>query len=457
VPHRTVVLLVDSKQRDLRAAALIALSLEALGVRAVLEPLEAYRGVLAAYRPDVIAFNHLNANHLADYSARLHALGVKVAVLPNELLLYNREVLDFVCRKRNPRAHIDLHFCWSEIVREALLRNGLGPPTRLEVVGNPKFDFYFEPWSRLYARRSGPRGGRPRVLLCTNLAFAPYKELPRIEADKLFALWSAQIPLYRRYWEAIEVSHRSRQRVLEFAQVLLEGDRYDVILRPHPAEPAGFYRRWMEGLDMRWRGHLAVAAEAPIQSLILDCDLEISCETCTTAIESWLSHKPTIELVFERHPMFYHPEVARLNVECDRPEDLVPLVERELARPDQPEFQALRQEHLRNWCGSPDGRTCARIASALAEVAAEAQPRIAPSLTWSDRRRAAKLSCLRRWGLPYSFDPFLDLKARLFPAAYREKLRVREKTIRPGDAAAVRRELAECAALLDPDHALFRG
>ena len=101
----------------------------------------------------------------------------------------------------------------------------------------------------------------------------------------------------------------------------------------------------------------------------------------------------------------------------------------------------------RNWCGSPDGRTCARIASALAEVAAEAQPRIAPGLTWSDRRRSATLSWLRRWDLPYSFDPFLDLKARLFPVAYREKLRVREKTIRPDDAAAVRRELAECAAL----------
>jgi surface carbohydrate biosynthesis protein len=449
---KTVVILVDNKQRDLLANGLIAMQLEALGVRAFLEPLEAYRGVLAAYRPDVIAFNHLNANHLANYSARLSSLGVKVAVLPNELLLYNPDVLDVVCRKRNPNAHIDLHFCWSEVVRDALTHNGLGPPTRLEVVGNPRFDFYFEPWSRVCAQ--GPRrpDGRPRILLCTNLAFAHYKELPPAEADKVFALWSAQIPLYRRYWEAIEVSYRSRQKVLEYVRALLEVDRFEVILRPHPGEPASFYRQWMEGLDAKLRTHLSVAADEPIQSLILGCDLEISCETCTTALESWLCRKPTIELVFERHPMLYHPEVAKLNVECERPGDLVPLVERELARPDQPQLQEVRRAHLRKWCASPDGNTCAKIARMLAEVAAEARPQIASGLTWSDRRRSAKLEWLRRWDLPYSFDPFLGVKSRLFPAAYREKVRVSEKTIRPSDVVAVNRELAECVGFLSQEH-----
>ena len=53
-----VVYLVDNKRRDLAMAALIALQLERRGIECVLEPLESYRAVLAADRPDMIIFNH---------------------------------------------------------------------------------------------------------------------------------------------------------------------------------------------------------------------------------------------------------------------------------------------------------------------------------------------------------------------------------------------------------------
>ena len=60
-------------------------------------------------------------------------------------------------------------------------------------------------------------------------------------------------------------------------------------------------------------------ADTNITALILACDLEISCETCTTALESWIARKPTIELVLQKHPVFYHPDIARLNATCHDP------------------------------------------------------------------------------------------------------------------------------------------
>ena len=71
-----MVLLVDNKRRDLMGAALIAWHLEQLGLECILEPLEAWRGALAAHRPNLIIFNHVNAGHLIAYTKRLARMGV---------------------------------------------------------------------------------------------------------------------------------------------------------------------------------------------------------------------------------------------------------------------------------------------------------------------------------------------------------------------------------------------
>ena len=151
---QSIVLLCDNKRRDLPGLALIAHHLEAQGKRVFVEPIEAWRSVVAAHRPAVILFNHLLATHLADYSARLASMGVKVAVLPNESLLYNPDVMRFNSRRYKDNSHADMYFCWNDHQRTALLENGYDKSgTEIVVAGNPKFDFHFAPWNQLYAPR----------------------------------------------------------------------------------------------------------------------------------------------------------------------------------------------------------------------------------------------------------------------------------------------------------------
>ena len=92
---KRVVYLVDNKNRDLMGASLIAHYIRESGHECFLEPLEAYQAALGAHKPHLMIFNHLLASHLAAYSRRLNSLGIKVAVLSNEGILYDKDVLDF--------------------------------------------------------------------------------------------------------------------------------------------------------------------------------------------------------------------------------------------------------------------------------------------------------------------------------------------------------------------------
>ena len=445
-----IVLLCDNKRRDLPGLALIAHHLETQGKRVFVEPIEAWRSVVAAHRPAVILFNHLLATHLADYSERLASMGVKVAVLPNESLLYNADVMRFNSRRYKENVHVDMYFCWNDHQHRALLENGYDESgTEIVVTGNPKFDFHFAPWNRVYApRKDRFETDRPTVLFCSNFCLAHFQELPPEKADKFFDIWKKHIPLYADYREAIAANHRSRKSAMNFLRAIAEADRFSLIVRPHPNESEEFYRAWFDSLPANVQNNVKIARNDSIYSLIQECDLEISCETCTTAVESWLWRKPTIELIFEKHPMFYHDEIRGLNCECGSAVEIVKQIEEQLANPEQATYAAKRERHLANWCASPDGTATGTVAAALARLAGCAKPDFS-GLTLGEMRRGFKLRCLKRFGKPCNYNPFLALKAALFPRHYELRVKTSEKSITPGDVARAQRLLAN--SLADPE------
>ncbi len=436
-----VVMLVDSKIRDLPVAALIAHHLDALGIECILEPIEAYRAVLAAHRPDLIIFNHLTASHLAEYSRRLARMGVLTAVLLNEGILYDEEELRYNAGHFHTGAHIDWYFCWNDPHRKALRASRPDAHTRIEVVGVPRFDFYFKPWSRTVYQPAPERRRRPQILVCTNFLLAKYAELPSEHADKLFAQWKDRIPLYRDYWGAIKAQFAASRRIFEYLDVLLSSGEFNVTLRPHPRESTLRYAEWISRLNSAERERIKLDAAGAITPLILDCDLEISCETCTTALESWIAGKPTVELIFEKHPMLYLLEHGRHATSCDAPSQLVPLVRQLLGQGEPAELKAARRRHLAKWCHITDGNSCLRMAQFVVEAVRSKPPADWSQLNASDRRRGLKLRLLRGLGLPYHFDPLMPLKRRLNPGRYAIKLNDLRKAVTPADVQEARNQL----------------
>jgi surface carbohydrate biosynthesis protein len=437
-----VVILVDNKRRDLNCAALIAHHVEARGIRCYLEPLEAFRAVVGAYRPGMVIFNHLNASHLAAWSRRLAEIGVLVGVLPNEGIIYQEESRPFMSGRYHRDAHVDYFFVWNDVHGDAIRAEGFDRTARIETVGVPRFDFYFEPWSRTLPSVADRRSDRPRVLLCTNFIFA--KMYDRMEdADRLFAGKQQTNSLVRDYPKAVQSHWRSRQRVSLYMQTLLQDGRFDVLLRPHPMEESAYYYQWLETLPEALRSRVDIDVSSDIASLILDCDLQISCETCTTAVESWIAKKPTIELIFDKHPMLYKDTQAVANFPCDSAVQLPAMVAQHLASPDQPERQEVRARHLATWCATPDGRSSERLADLIVEAVQTKKPSDWTSLKFDDYRRAVKLKGTRFIGEAYHFDPVLPLRQLLFHAQAERRQAVYQKSIKPADVVKARGKLRE--------------
>lgn len=440
--YERVVILVDDKKRDLNGCTLIAKHLRGLGIDARLAPLEAFRAVLAAYRPGMIIFNHLTASHLATWSRRLADMGVLTAVLPNEGIMYDEDQMRFMAGRFHSNAHVDYYFCWNEPHRQALIDEGLNRESA-KVIGVPRFDFYFRPWSRVYEFQGCKKStrSRARVLVCTNFQTAKFWELPRAEADKVFAAWAKNVPMLRDYWGGIEAHWRARTRFFDYLNALVDSGKFEVVLRPHPREQLDIYENWLRALPPEKIKIVNYEPTIDISTLILDCDLEISCETCTTAIESWIARKPTIELIFERNRMWYREEHAKANVECDDPKKLVEIVEAALQEPEQSAKRKVRHEHLEKWCSNLNGDASYRLARIVADAIMTKKPADWSKLRIEDYRRALKLKLYGWFDQAYHFDLLFRLKQMLFGSKYTLAGLVYTKSIKPSDVRRAREAL----------------
>jgi surface carbohydrate biosynthesis protein len=434
VKERRVVILVDNRTRDLFGACLLGWYLEKVGFVVLYEPLEATFAVLAAHRPDVIVFNHLSASHLVRYSHRLKDLGVHVAVMMNEGIAYTQEQIDFLALKTHKNAHVDIFLCWSKPFADALCAHR--PDISAPVVGIPRFDGYFEPFRSFYHRRTRRYPEKTELLVCTNYVFAIFHEMPPEEADRNLADWSKSISALKDYHNTCAVSHRNRSRLFSYLEPLLADGRFNVTLRPHPNEDRSFYLKEIEKLPKDLRKNLIFRPEGNIAELICGCDLEISMDSCTTARDSWIAGKPTIELPMEPDPALTR-RFEGLNVECTSPDQIVKLVEENL-RTIEPKMVSLRQAHLNLWYGAPDGLASKRAAEALA-ASVNSRPRPNWSLlTLSERRRGIKMKILGLLGQPYGWKPMREIQRLFIDAALQPYNIMMEKTIRPRDVIEMR-------------------
>jgi surface carbohydrate biosynthesis protein len=435
-----VVILVDNKIRDLNVAALIAHHLETMNVRCHLEPLEAFRAAVGAYRPGMIIFNHLNASHLAGWSRRLAELGVLVGVLPNEGFVYDDESRPFMAGRYH-NANVDHFFCWNGLHRDALLAESSEKARNVHVVGVPRFDFYFDPWSKLQPP-APPKSNLPRILVCTNFVLTWFTE-EDANRKMTYGGSNATAATLRDYGGTVEAHQRGRARLVDYLHALVDDGRYEILLRPHPNEDHSFYRSWIDNLSPERRARVLYEPRGSITSLILSCDLEISCESCTTAVESWVARKPTIALLFEKHPMLYRKQFGALNFTCEDPSELPGLVAQHLASPEQAEKSELRAQHLEKWAATPDGRAAWRIARIVADVVSSKEPARWSKLDFNDWRRSTRLKFMHAMGEAYHFDASLWLKRWLFPRRYDGKHRIYRKSIRPDDVNRARQRLTQ--------------
>ena len=160
-------------------------------------------------------------------------------------------------------------------------------------------------------------------------------------------------------------------------------------------------------------------------------------------MESWIARKPTIELIFEKHPLFYDPALSALNASCDSPEKIVAEIETQLSQPDQTAFQLGRKLHLSKWCNSPDGQAAANVACSIAAALKKGNPPKKIRLDLNDYRRALKLKAYQSIGQPYTFFPLQQAGKAVFGKGknFSRKLAIYEKSVTPKEILDIMRRL----------------
>lgn len=398
----TIVILIDHKGRDLMGAALIAHHLEKLGHRVNLDPVESYKAVINARKPSMVLLNQLGHKNFTDYSVQLNKWGILVGVLLNEGLCLKEEVREYLSKPQFDEHHCDLFLTWNHTHKDALIKHKFVTPTENTItVGSPRFDFYREPWKKVFQKNSDDPGspvasGKTKVLLNTTFATAHFFDRSEKDQKVLFGLLgSGKVEHLADHKAIIKAHYDGLVKVPQYLAPLLESGDYDITIRPHPREELTFYEKFIDQLPSEQQSLIRIDKETPIQNAIIASDIIINCEDCTTSVESWISGKPTVTLAFAKHPLFFTKLYIERAPVIEDPGDLIPTLQNALQNPDQQDFRQLRNEYLHEWLYKVDGQSSLRAANTIHELLQDRNPKPNFPKDFSSFRRAIKMRILQ--------------------------------------------------------------
>ncbi|MFK7911590.1 MAG: surface carbohydrate biosynthesis protein [Akkermansiaceae bacterium] len=450
MPSYSVVILIDLKKRDLLGAALIAHHLEQAGITTHLEPIESWRSCIYAWKPDMIIFNHLLHKHVTALSAQLNEWGILVGCLLNEGLGLSDNIRKYYSEPQYPDVHCDLFLAWNKPHEDALRTNKfVSPPENAVAVGIPRFDFYSQPWSAYYIKPKKTK--RARILLNTTFALSHFYDRTPTERETLYrSLGNGKIPETLDYNQLIDDHYHGREQLSAYLKPLLESGDYEITLRPHPREDVAYYENLVEALPDAQKSLITVKPDEPVFSAILNSDITLNCEDCTTSAESWIAGKPTITLTFLKNALFFTELYATCSPQVSDAAELIKAIDQGLKEPEQPDYSSPRKAYLDKWLFKSDGNCANRAAQEIQRVLTEKDPHPNLPLSFSGIRRGLKVRTKRLINEPGHSRLKHIIKKALVGDRAKMSIRYRDylKAIRPSDVAEARQQIREIAASL---------
>lgn len=428
----TIVILIDHKGRDLMGAALIAHHLEQMGHQVRLEPVEAYKSVINAWKPSIVIVNHLGHANMTAYSSQLHKQGILVGVLLNEGLCLEDSDREFLSKPQFDDLHCDLFLTWNEAHTEALVKHKLVTPTENTItVGCPRFDYYRAPWDKIILntatdKTSQASNQKINLLVNTTFAVAHYYHRSEEEQIKLYeSLGEGEVEDTGDYKKLISAHYEGLKKIPDFLAPVLNSLKYNITIRPHPREELSFYENFIKGLPAEQKKLIKVEKKESIQSAIVNSDIILNCEDCTTSVESWISQKPTITLTFAKHPLFFTQLYAERAPLVGEPDDLLPALAHALENPAQEEYKDLREGYLGKWLYKLDGQSSKRAADAIDKLLQEKNPHPQFPTDFSNVRRGLKLRLLHLFNEPAHARPSQVIRRRF--SSFNGELSLRDR------------------------------
>jgi surface carbohydrate biosynthesis protein len=371
-----ILISIDHKWRDLPGCVYAGLLLQRKGHRVYYVRNGLHRWIIPNLRPDLVVLIHLYQMSAQQLVKKLHAQGIKIALMPTEGIPTLEKYRAFAVGQDCDLSAVDLHFVWNEPMAALLSQNSTIDKEKIVVTGVPRFDFYHPPLSHVlqtrttFAKQYGFDPEFPIVTFATNFTQASFA----IQNQDFFLKDAEQLG-YKKVLESIagnvnEIPKRdyeSRQICMEaFARLMDDFQKANFILKLHPSEDHQFYQNFInKRLSAKCRQRVRIITQAYIWDILNASDLELK-RSCTTGIESWILDKPTVEMKLNPDEWYFSPEHASGSEIAHSYEDLASIVQYYLSDGKvRDELQQARELFLRRWCYLTDGNSTQRMVDHL--------------------------------------------------------------------------------------------
>lgn len=385
--NRRILIPIDHKWRDLAAYVLLGLELEKRGleVRYCRNTLEQY--FIEYHQPDAIVLNQVLSKQSEVLTKKWAKLGVGVYILPTEGIPTLAGTYKYAVGGLSDLSGVRKVYCWNNLARDALLENGTIKTSQILTIGVPRFDFYSERLKGAILSRDefnekyDLSNNRKNLLIATNFTQADFHV-----ARKDFLLKDAKTLRYDKVMddlgigveECARLDYESRELLIDSVKKLIvSGLNANIILKLHPSENREFYVRALA----EQKGQVTIISQELIWDVLVNCDVEIK-RSCTTAFESWILGKPTIE--FRLHPHeWYRSEIHSCgSLIATNYGELMVATLNALISPTEftKEYIGHRESTLDEYCGKRDGLRTVELANDLAKDVISQ-----PQALWSHR------------------------------------------------------------------------
>lgn len=312
--------------------------------------------------------NHLNPAKKQEFAKYLQRQNIRVAIMPTEgIPTLEGMRRSFVGGKDCDMSGVDLHFVWNQPMADILRENQTLADDKIVVVGVPRFDFYKKPVSSILLTKSAflkkyeLDTRYPLVTFATNFTQASFhtanqdfylRNAIKYGRDKAFE------ELFGNLNEVPKRDFMSREIFLEaFVTLVRNFPEVNFVLKLHPSEDHQFYKDLINKNLSSSASRVKIIVHEYIWDVLNATDIQLN-RSCTTAIESWLLGKPTIEMQLNPDEYYFSPEHASGSDIVHSSDELVEKVSHYLSgAPVAQNLQQARDQFIQKWCHSPDGNS----------------------------------------------------------------------------------------------------
>jgi len=373
-----ILIAVDHKWRDLAGHVYAGLLLEQRGhvVHYVRNNLEKH--YISTIKPDLVVMNHLIPRKKQEFAKCLQRKNIRVAIMPTEGMPTLDGMRNHMGGKDCDLSGVDLHFVWNQPMADILRENQTLADDKIVVVGVPRFDFYKEPLKSIlstkadFLKKYDLDSRYPLVTFATNFTQASFhtsnqdfylKNAQKYGRDKVIE------ELYGDLGDVPKRDHLSRELFLDaFVTLVRNFPEVNFALKLHPTEDHQFYKDLLRRDLSASASRVRIIAHEYIWDVLNATDIELN-RSCTTAIESWLLGKPTIEMQLNPDEYYFSPEFASGSDMVRSADELIEKVSYYLAGAAIPQnLLHARDQFLRKWCHSPDGKSTRAVAEHIHQL-----------------------------------------------------------------------------------------